>query len=111
MGQTLHFYCSHINISDINHTVHIAVQVAYVIQCSVDAYAHNKVDLSLTVEVCPALDVPAHGTINTPLHVYGTVVTALCNHGYMFEDEQTMTVVTCVGVAGWSTNITDCTSK
>ena len=65
----------------------------------------------ITVEACPVLKPPDNGTLSTALHVYGTVVTASCKHGYMFEDKQTMYVVTCLGIAGWSADITDCIGK
>ena len=46
---------------------------------------------------------PDHGTVNTTVTTYGTVVQISCNHGYVLSGKN---IITCNADSGWSASAT-----
>ena len=61
-----------------------------------------------TVDSCPELQVPMHGSINTTLVVYGTYVNVSCDYGYNLPSGDTYKIVQCLSGSEWNDTVEEC---
>lgn len=68
----------------------------------------NDYYLSVPVDQCPTLSIPAHGAVSTKLTDYGIVVEVKCDTGYHFVDGTTSLAIECVANSQWNVTMQEC---